>query len=157
MVHPTGVGVGGCCDESNFRNAHPAQIVLSGALVGGPDQSDNYPDIREDYQRSEVAFDYNAGFTGAVAGLTHFARAGWTANCPGGSSSGGGGPSNPPPSNPPPSNPPPNNGELQPPGLLFPAGLETCNGATRHVLEMISCVAGVDAEALYSIRVTLVA
>jgi hypothetical protein len=109
MHNNAGVGVGGCCDENNFRNAHPAQIVLAGALVGGPDQSDNYPDIREDYQRSEVAFDYNAGFTGAAAGLTQFARSGWLANCPGGSSSGGG--SAPvPPNNPPPNNPPPNNG-----------------------------------------------
>ncbi|WIA29389.1 hypothetical protein OEZ86_011893 [Tetradesmus obliquus] len=105
----SGVGVGGCCDESNFRNPHPAQIVLAGALVGGPDQSDNYPDIREDYQRSEVAFDYNAGFTGAAAGLAQFARSGGLGRCHGGSGGGGGGAPNPP-SNPPPNTPPPNNG-----------------------------------------------
>lgn len=42
-----GTGPGGCCDEANFRASHPAQIVLAGAIVGGPDQSDVYPDIRE--------------------------------------------------------------------------------------------------------------
>jgi tripartite-type tricarboxylate transporter receptor subunit TctC len=37
--------------------------------VGGPDQQDKFPDIRNDYQRSEVALDFNAGFTSAAAGL----------------------------------------------------------------------------------------
>jgi hypothetical protein len=50
-------------------DTHPALIKLHGGLVGGPDQTDTFPDIRNDYQRSEVAFDYNAGFTGAAAGL----------------------------------------------------------------------------------------
>ncbi|KAF8073058.1 celI [Scenedesmus sp. PABB004] len=71
-----GTGPGGCCDESNFMASHPAQIVLRGGLVGGPDQSDNYPDIRNDYRQSEVAFDYNAGFTGAAAGLGSCCAAG---------------------------------------------------------------------------------
>jgi hypothetical protein len=43
-----------------------------GGLVGGPDQQDKFPDIRNDYQRSEVAMDFNAGFTGAAAGLAAF-------------------------------------------------------------------------------------
>jgi endoglucanase len=57
--------------------SHPAQFVLRGALVGGPDQADNYPDIRNDYKQSEVAFDYNAGITGALAGLFQAERSGF--------------------------------------------------------------------------------
>lgn len=43
--------------------------VLYGALVGGPDQNDNYSDLRTDYQKNEVACDYNAGFQSALAGI----------------------------------------------------------------------------------------
>ncbi len=44
--------------------------VLYGALVGGPNtSSDNYLDVRTDFQMNEVATDYNAGFTGALARL----------------------------------------------------------------------------------------
>ena len=45
--------------------------VLTGALVGGPSGRDSYKDVRSDYQSNEVAMDYNAGFTGALAGLVH--------------------------------------------------------------------------------------
>jgi hypothetical protein len=41
--------------------------ILYGALVGGPDASDGYADSRTDYVRNEVATDYNAAFTGALA------------------------------------------------------------------------------------------
>lgn len=44
--------------------------VLYGALVGGPStNNDAYTDNRSDYVMNEVALDYNAGFTGAVARL----------------------------------------------------------------------------------------
>lgn len=43
--------------------------VLWGALVGGPDENDYHRDITKDYIYNEVAVDYNAGFTGACAGL----------------------------------------------------------------------------------------
>jgi endoglucanase len=43
--------------------------ILYGALVGGPDQQDNFKDDRADYVRNEVTVDYNAGFTGALARL----------------------------------------------------------------------------------------
>ena len=43
--------------------------ILYGALVGGPDQTDSYTDSRGDYVKNEVATDYNAGFTGALARL----------------------------------------------------------------------------------------
>ena len=43
--------------------------TLYGALVGGPASPNDfdYQDIRSDYIRNEVALDYNAGFTGALA------------------------------------------------------------------------------------------
>ncbi|MGB7445405.1 MAG: glycoside hydrolase family 9 protein [Coleofasciculaceae cyanobacterium] len=41
--------------------------ILYGALVGGPDKHDNYLDERSNFKMTEVATDYNAGFTGAVA------------------------------------------------------------------------------------------
>lgn len=43
--------------------------LLVGALVGGPGSGDSYADDRGDYIANEVATDYNAGFTGAVARL----------------------------------------------------------------------------------------
>ncbi|MET9230210.1 glycoside hydrolase family 9 protein [Lentzea sp. NPDC003310] len=44
--------------------------VLHGALVGGPStNNDAYADSRSDYVMNEVALDYNAGFTGALARL----------------------------------------------------------------------------------------
>jgi endoglucanase len=69
--------------------SHPAQIVLHGALVGGPDQADVYPDIRNDYRQSEVALDYNAGITGAVAGIIAFDSEGLLTKCNDSSSGGG--------------------------------------------------------------------
>jgi len=57
---------GGCDPGSGADN--PNQ--LDGALVGGPDQGDNYNDDRGDYVHNEVACDYNAGFQGALAGMS---------------------------------------------------------------------------------------
>ena len=37
--------------------------VVYGGLVGGPDRTGNYIDDREKYVYTEVATDYNAGFT----------------------------------------------------------------------------------------------
>ncbi len=47
------------------------EFLLKGALVGGPKSANDfdYQDNRSDYIANEVATDYNAGFTGAVAGL----------------------------------------------------------------------------------------
>jgi len=49
--------------NSPTNNLH----VLYGALVGGPGIDDAYVDDRTDFQRNEVAMDYNAAFTGALA------------------------------------------------------------------------------------------
>jgi endoglucanase len=50
--------------------------ILTGALVGGPGQSDDYVDSRLDYVKNEVAVDYNAAFTAAVAGLAKLSSSG---------------------------------------------------------------------------------
>jgi hypothetical protein len=43
--------------------------TLYGALAGGPDDTDGYVDQRSNYVENEVADDYNAAFTGALARL----------------------------------------------------------------------------------------
>jgi endoglucanase len=50
----------------------PAKNVLTGALVGGPDQSDRYNDQTDAYTCTEVGIDYNAGLVGAMAGMVQF-------------------------------------------------------------------------------------
>ncbi|XP_053631602.2 endoglucanase A [Cherax quadricarinatus] len=47
----------------------PNPHTLYGALVGGPDSGDGYTDVRTDYQHNEVACDYNAAFSGALAAM----------------------------------------------------------------------------------------
>lgn len=56
---------GSWADNMNEPASH--RHVLFGALVGGPDASDGYEDTVSDYNKNEVADDYNAGFTGALA------------------------------------------------------------------------------------------
>ena len=53
----------------NMNEPEEHRHVLYGALVGGPDASDNYQDVISNYNCNEVACDYNAGFTGLMAGL----------------------------------------------------------------------------------------
>ncbi len=53
-----------------MTNPVETRHTLYGALVGGPpDPDDKYTDKREDYVMNEVATDYNAGFTSALARL----------------------------------------------------------------------------------------
>ena len=56
---------GSWADNMNEPNYH--RHTLYGALVGGPDASDSYTDSVSDFNKNEVADDYNAGFTGALA------------------------------------------------------------------------------------------
>ena len=58
---------GSYCD--NMNEPSPGRHILFGALVGGPDASDNYEDTVSNYNTNEVACDYNAGFTGLLAHL----------------------------------------------------------------------------------------
>ncbi len=52
---------------SNDSDTSESKHILYGALVGGPKSDDSYTDARNDYFCNEVACDYNAGFTGALA------------------------------------------------------------------------------------------
>jgi endoglucanase len=63
--HRAASGVGDVGDPLPNRN------ILYGALVGGPFAPDDnaYADDRTNYIANEVALDYNAGFTGALAAL----------------------------------------------------------------------------------------
>ena len=54
---------------NNIGEPAETRHVLYGALIGGPDRNDNYSDDRSSYQNTEVACDYNAGFTGALVKL----------------------------------------------------------------------------------------
>ncbi len=59
------------CDWANYDMPEPNPQTLYGALVGGPDQNDNYVDDRHDYTHNEVATDYNAGFQSALIALVN--------------------------------------------------------------------------------------
>jgi len=61
-----------CSNGMCMRPSDPGENpnVIVGALVGGPSAPDDYyNDVRNDYVMNEVAMDYNAGFTGSLAGL----------------------------------------------------------------------------------------
>lgn len=49
--------------KNDFKLPDISRHVLYGALVGGPDETGNYVDDRNNYINNEVATDYNAGFT----------------------------------------------------------------------------------------------
>ncbi len=65
--HRAASGVG----WADFNADQPNRHELNGALVGGPSAADDfaYTDARSDYISNEVAIDYNAGFTSALAYL----------------------------------------------------------------------------------------
>jgi len=52
--------------------------ILWGALVGGPSSTDQPDDVTTDFVLNEVAVDYNAAFTGALAGLQEYYGQGQT-------------------------------------------------------------------------------
>ncbi|HEV2780160.1 MAG TPA: glycoside hydrolase family 9 protein, partial [Actinophytocola sp.] len=54
--------------SDNIAEPVNSRHILYGALVGGPpDPNDAYTDSRQDFVMNEVATDYNAAFTGALA------------------------------------------------------------------------------------------
>lgn len=59
------------CDWSTYTNPSPNPHVIVGALAGGPGIADNFTDSRQNYRQNEVATDYNACFTSAVAALQY--------------------------------------------------------------------------------------
>ncbi|MBN2737065.1 MAG: glycoside hydrolase family 9 protein [Spirochaetales bacterium] len=70
-VHPHHRAANGYTYENN-GNTLPAKNLLTGALIGGPDQYDIYKDNANEYQYTEVALDYNAGLVGALAGFIKY-------------------------------------------------------------------------------------
>jgi hypothetical protein len=69
-VNPHHRGAHGCWTNNFTGPPINSRHILYGALVGGPKASDDaYIDDRTDYTANEVATDYNAGFTGAVAAI----------------------------------------------------------------------------------------
>eukprot|EP00879_Flechtneria_rotunda_P008972 GHRR01009394.1.p1 GENE.GHRR01009394.1~~GHRR01009394.1.p1 ORF type:complete len:572 (+),score=160.50 GHRR01009394.1:1204-2919(+) len=59
--------IGQECSWNDYNSPNPNPHTLFGALVGGPNREDTYKDDRNGYIMNEVATDYNAGFTGALA------------------------------------------------------------------------------------------
>lgn len=55
--------------QTEGEDAKPHAHVLYGALCGGPDQTGKYSDKIGDYQYTEVAIDYNAGYTAALCAM----------------------------------------------------------------------------------------
>lgn len=63
--HPGKIG---CNDGFQYLNSgSPNPNVLVGAILGGPDSTDNFSDDRNNYQQSEPATYINAPFVGALA------------------------------------------------------------------------------------------
>ncbi|XP_028078856.1 endoglucanase 17 [Camellia sinensis] len=61
-----------CSSGFNIMNSQsPNPNILVGAVVGGPDQNDRFPDQRSDYEQSEPATYINAPLVGALSYLAH--------------------------------------------------------------------------------------
>lgn len=57
------------CDNNALSSPDPSPQILIGALVGGPNMTDQYVDDREDYVQNEVTIDYNAAYQSSIAEL----------------------------------------------------------------------------------------
>ncbi|PPD88443.1 hypothetical protein GOBAR_DD14614 [Gossypium barbadense] len=61
-----------CSAGFNFmKSQSPNPNILVGAVIGGPDQKDRFPDQRSDYEQSEPATYINAPLVGALTYLAH--------------------------------------------------------------------------------------
>lgn len=61
-----------CSSGFNFLNTRsPNPNILIGAVVGGPDLHDRFPDQRSDYEQSEPSTYMNAPLVGALSYLAH--------------------------------------------------------------------------------------
>ncbi|KAI9028289.1 Six-hairpin glycosidase-like protein [Phycomyces nitens] len=59
--------------EEDFSESKTGQrFILYGAVEGGPNVDDSWHDDRTNYEYSEVTQDYNAAWTGAIAGLIDY-------------------------------------------------------------------------------------
>jgi hypothetical protein len=69
VVHPDKIQ---CSVGFNVMNTQsPNPNILVGAVVGGPDLHDSFPDERSDYEQSEPATYINAPLVGSLAYLAH--------------------------------------------------------------------------------------
>ena len=64
-----------------FRENRDNPHVLTGAIVGGPDATDAFKDVRGEYHYTEVALDYNTGLTSALAAMAAVPPAFWEVDC----------------------------------------------------------------------------
>ncbi|GAB2281651.1 hypothetical protein Dimus_016223 [Dionaea muscipula] len=61
-----------CSSGFSFMNSQsPNPNILVGAVVGGPDENDRFPDQRSDYMQSEPSTYINAPLVGSLAYLAH--------------------------------------------------------------------------------------
>lgn len=67
--HPHHRAAQGALGYADNANTAPAKYLLLGALIGGPDVNDIFIENVHEYQYTEVAIDYNAGFVGALAAV----------------------------------------------------------------------------------------
>lgn len=65
-IHPQNFGCEGGF-QPFFYTANPNPNILTGAIVGGPNQNDFFPDDRTDYSHSEPATYINAAIVGPLA------------------------------------------------------------------------------------------
>lgn len=65
--HATANGPWASWDQ--YSSSGRPRHVIYGALLGGPTDQDQFSEDMTNYQSTEVAIDYNAGFTGALARL----------------------------------------------------------------------------------------
>ncbi|KZV47145.1 endoglucanase 17 [Dorcoceras hygrometricum] len=68
-VHPAKIQCSSGFSVMSSQSPNPNLLV--GAVVGGPDQNDRFPDQRSDYEQSEPATYINAPLVGALAYLAH--------------------------------------------------------------------------------------
>ncbi|KAH9505673.1 hypothetical protein Btru_055476 [Bulinus truncatus] len=59
------------CGHEQSSSTEPNPQILTGAIVGGPDEYDQYVDSRADWVHNEVQIDYNSGFQAALSGIVH--------------------------------------------------------------------------------------
>lgn len=65
-VHPQTIGCEGGF-QPFFYSMNPNPNILVGAVVGGPNQNDGFPDDRQDYSHSEPATYINGAIVGPLA------------------------------------------------------------------------------------------
>lgn len=68
-AHPAKIQCSAGFSVMNSQSPNPN--ILVGAVVGGPDQNDRFPDQRSDYEQSEPATYINAPLVGALTYLAH--------------------------------------------------------------------------------------